>query len=471
MGTSLDLLISGGRVVLPFEREPVQCSIGVKGGRIAALIDDGLVPEAERHLRVDGLHVLPGLIDSHVHAREPGYTEREDFETCTRGAAAGGITTIIEQPVCDPPTASLDALVLKWELANRKAYVDFALYGGAGWQSLNNISELADAGVCAFKTFLGEPHVGREAEFEGLYVANDMQMVDVFAAVAETDVLQCVHAENSNIIQALERRLVDRGRISSTAYVEARPVYAEVEAIERCLTFAAHVGARIHILHCSCAEGVDRVSRARRHGLEASVETCPHYLCANDKHVERLGPFARIAPPLRDAEQNEALALRLARGDIDTVGSDHGPHMPEAKEKGWDNIFEAPAGSAGVEQMVPLMLTGVSDGRWTIADVANVLCHRVADLYGLSPKKGGIVLGSDADFTIVNVDEAWSLSDEKCQARARHSARLYDGWPVVGRTEMTIVRGHIVYDRGRFPMGIGFGEFVPRRGAPNPIGR
>ncbi|PYM17808.1 MAG: allantoinase AllB [Candidatus Rokuibacteriota bacterium] len=461
--THADLIVKSDRIAFP--EGMGQGALVVAGGRIVGVSDGGILPAARETIDATGQVVLPGVVDPHVHAREPGLGDREDFRTCTRGAAAGGVTTIIEQPVSIPSTWNVERLREKKALASRKCIVDWALYGGAGITSLDHIEAMAKEGVCAFKTFLHEPYPGREREFEGLYSTDDGALLEVFGKVAKTGLLECVHAENNAIIAWNEKKLQAAGRVDPLAYVEARPVVSEVEAISRCMLFAEATGVRLQVLHVSCAEGIELIRTAKQRGTPSvTAETTPHYLWANEEQVQKLGPYARISPPIRTREQNERIWQLLREGWVDTIGSDHGPHTKASKEAGRENIFKASAGGAGIETMLPLMLHGVNQGKVDLFRLSKLMSENTARLYGLYPKKGTLRVGSDADMVIVDMERERTFKNTELQVLAKDAALLWHGWTVKGVPVTTIVRGNVVYHEGRFPAEEGYGQFVPYQG-------
>jgi allantoinase len=458
----MDLIIKSDNIVFPDYID--KGVLYVKDEKIVGLSQCGTVPKTAELIDATNKVVFPGVLDPHVHAREPGTEQREDFFTCSCGAAAGGVTTILEQPLSVPPTWNVDHLLAKKKLASEKSIVDFALYGGAGITSLEYIESLAAEGVCAFKTFLHAPPLGREKEWEGIYSTNDGALIEVFERVATTGILECVHAENDAIITWLEQKMRAKGRVDPMAYVEASPVVSEVEAIQRCALFAEYTGVRLHVLHVSCAEGIEIVKEKKERGHKnMTVETCPHYLCINDEHVKKMGPYARIKPPIRTKSQNERIWKLLANGWVDTIGSDHGPHTKESKERGWKNIFKASSGTAGVEQMLPIMLTGVNEGKCNLNLLSKVMCENVAKLYGLYPKKGSIRIGADADIIIIDLNKRHTFRAQDFRVKAKDGAMLYDGLQVIGMPETTIIRGKVVFHKGEIKVPRGYGQFVARQ--------
>jgi len=439
----------------------VRADISIRDGRIAALTDDRDSPASQEEIDATGRIVLPGLIDPHVHMREPGAEEREDWQTGTAAAAAGGVTTVLEMPVSVPPTSTVDAFQIKRRIAEQKAVVDFGLYGGAGITNLEQIPRLAEAGAVAFKTFLHEPYPDRVAEFQGIYATDDGALLDIFRAVERTGLVQCVHAENNGIIEHRTRQLRAAGQVGPRAHGESRPVIAEVEAVSRTMLLAAEAGVRLNLCHVSSASAVEVAEEyRRRRRARVTIETCPQYLLLNEEDVVRLGPYAKISPPIRSEPERARLWGLFAAGVVDTIGTDHAPHVRAAKERGWADIFEAPAGAPGLETMLPLLLTRVAEGALTLEALANVASARAARLFGLHPRKGGIRVGADADLVVVDLERTQTLDSARMYTKQREAAKLFHGRKVQGVPVMTLVRGQVVMRDGEVVGAPGHGRLV-----------
>jgi dihydropyrimidinase/allantoinase len=456
--SKVDLVIKGGRIVRSDQVFTADIAIG--DGKILGIMDGSWSPQADEVIDASGKVVMAGGIDPHVHSREPGITERDDFTTCTMAAAAGGVTTILEQPISIPPVNSVESFVYKKGLASSKAVVDFALYGGAGSTSIPHVQAQAMEGAVAFKTFLHAPSPGREAEFEGLYATDDGALLDVFSEVAKTGRVQCVHAENNGIIQYRIQKLREQGRVDPMAHGESRPVVAEVEAASRVIHFAKETGVRLNLCHISSGSAVAEAHRAKQEGYPVTVETCPHYLFQTEEAMRTLGPYAKINPPLRSREEQEKLWMYLSKGAVDTIGSDHGPHLPEHKERGWEDIFAAPSGVSGLDTMLPLLLNAVNEGRLGLQKLTQLVSENVARMYGIYPQKGTVQPGSDADLIVVDMQKAMVIDPGRMYTKQREAARLFAGWRTQGTIVMTLVRGRMVMKDGVVVGKPGGGQFV-----------
>lgn len=453
-----ELLITGGTVVTPAGEE--RLDIAVAGGRIAALSLPGASPAAAERIDATGLVVLPGVIDTHTHLRDPSRNEREDFASGTAAAAAGGITTLLEMPVSSPSVHTADILRARVAIAEPKAYIDFGLYGGAAGDNLGDIAGLAAAGVCAFKSFRTRTPAGREPEFKGICCPDPADYFRALQAVASTGLAAAVHAEDAWLIDGLSADLRASGENGPLSHPRARPAIVEEASVAQCLALARAAGARLHIVHCSSPHSVDLITAARRAGQPVTVETCPQYLFVTDALFERHGPYAKTNPPLRPAELVAGLWERLQRGEIDFVCSDHSPFLAEEKEPHWNDMWAVPPGAPGLEALVPLMLTAAADGRLTLAQLAALTSGNAARIFGLQPRKGVIRAGADADFTIVSLDGESRMDTSRWKTRAQGTARMWDGLPLRGRVTHTVVRGRTVARNGEVVGAPGWGRFI-----------
>jgi len=443
----VDLVVKGG--ILVTSSYMVRATIVIDNGKIVSICSDGATSDAERVIDAAGLHVLPGIIDGHVHFREPGLTYKEDFGSGSIGAAAGGVTFVIDMPNVNPPTSDPVSLKQKVELASSKSYVDFGIIGVILPTNLNQITSLAEAGVIGYKIFMGET-IG------GLPSPNDGEIIEAFQRVAKTGLRVGVHAENRAIIDHLTKKLKNEGRIDPLAHLESRPAIAEAEAVQRAILFEKPFRTKLHIYHMSSKEAVEIVRRAKHDGLPVSCETCPHYLLLDGvEGLTKLGSLLKMNPPVRTKEHGEALWRGLKDGTVDAIATDHSPHTREEKLK--PNIWEAIAGFPGVETLVPLMLTQVNDGRLSLTELVKVMCENPARLWGVYPKKGTIRVGSDGDLTIIDLREESVIKAENLHSKSKLTP--FDGFKVKGMPVYTIVRGNIMMEHGEI-VGKPKGEWV-----------
>ncbi len=426
-----DLVIHGGIVVSP-EGERA-ASIAVRDGRIVAVGTADAMPAARETFDASGLHILPGAIDVHVHFRDPGYTHKEDFESGTAAAAFGGVTTVFDMPNTIPTVADAASLAAKHAIAGAKAHVDYGLYAVLGEESLDHIPELIEGGIIGFKLYMGNT-------FGRIPSPSTGAMLEAFELVAPTGKRVGLHAETNSIMERRQARLTESGRTDALAHLASRPAVVAVEAVARAAILAEWTGARIHILHISSAAELQPLRDAKARGVDITGETGPHYLMLGAEDYERWGGIIRVNPPVREAANQGPLWAALMDGTIDMVATDHAPHTPEEKTRA--DIWSVDCGFPGVESQMPLMLTEVAAGRYSLSDYVKWSAANPAKVWGLYPRKGVIQSGADADFAFVDLKHQWVLDDEKLQSRSKISP--WHGRAVTGLPVHTMVRGRFV---------------------------
>ena len=456
----LDLLLKNGNVYL--DGHFTYADIGVKGGRTVFVASPGTYTEAEQTLDLTGQYVIPGAIDTHMHVRDPGHTERGNFYTETLAAAAGGVTTIMEHPISVPPQYNVEILENRIRRAEAQCVVDFCFYGAAGGEFPEEITKLAaDGRIVAYKTFLHAAPEGREQEFRGLTMADDGELMAGMRELAKTGLICAFHAEDNDLIQYNIRKMKAEGRTSGRDHALSRPVIAEVQSVERVLRFAGETGARVEIAHVSTPQAMELIRQAKRSGLDVYAETCPHYLFLNEDALEKFGPFAKCNPPLRKQELVDQLWEYVVDGTVDYIGSDHSPFLYEEKTKGLKDIFAAVSGFPGVDLRLPLMLNAVKEGKITLERVTELLCENPAKIFGIFPQKGTIRPGADADFAVFNFDHTMTVDKKKNYSHARDIAIPYDGWKLNCQVSYTILRGRILMRDGVVDEGAkAYGQLV-----------
>jgi allantoinase len=445
----MDLLIKDAKIFT--QSGIVEGCIGVDEGKVAAIGREAQLQKAEETIDAAGNLILPGLIDLHVHFRDPGSPEREDFTSGTCAAAAGGVTTVMDMPNTVPPTVSAEAFREKRKTAEAKAVVDFAICGGAGVGSLGNMLEVANEGAVAFKTFM-------TSRFEELFSGDDATLLAILRQVAKSNVPCFVHAEDQAIMNAKLSTLKKAGRLDSMAHAESRPPLAEAHGALRALHLASETGARLHLVHTSVPEVVEFASWAKGKGQSVTVETCPQYLLLTQDSLAERGPYAKVDPPLRSENDRQRIWNMFVQGQIDTLGSDHAPYAVKEKEAGRSNIFEAPSGSPGVETTLPLMLNCVSRGLLSIQRLIQVFSETPAKTAGLFPQKGTLQVGTDADMVIVDMKQERAIKGDSLHSKQKYS--LFEGWRCKGWPVLTIVRGMVVAKDGEIRAMPGYGKFV-----------
>ncbi|MFQ5972429.1 MAG: allantoinase AllB [Alphaproteobacteria bacterium] len=432
---TVDLVIHGGRVVHP--DGVVEANIAVNDGRITAIGDEAVLPRAEKALDAAGMYVLPGAIDSHVHFREPGHAYKENWRSGTAAAACGGVTTVLEMPNTHPPTASVEALAQKLELARRQAHVDFGVYALLDEHNIDELTALGSKGAAAFKCYMGNT-------FGEVMAPSDGAMLEGFEVLARLGLRCAVHAENASILARRQKRVEGAGRTDPLAHPAVRPEVCEGEAVGRAIAFAEWTGARLHIAHVSTRDAVPLIRDAKARGVDVTAETCPHYLLLSTDDMAHLGGVMRINPPVREPGHAEALWQALDDGTIDMIATDHAPHQPE--EKTSPNIWQCQCGFPGVETQMRLMLTEVDRGRMAITDYVRWVAANPARAWGLYPRKGVLQPGADADIVVVDMERRETIDQDRLHSLSRISP--WHGRPVKGAPVHTIVRGGIVVEDG-----------------------
>ena len=434
-----DLVLRSQRVVLPDGEQPA--AVCVSGGVVAAILAYDAPASAARDVELGSLAVLPGLVDTHVHINEPGRTEWEGFESATRAAALGGVTTLIDMPLNSiPPTTTPDALAEKRATAKERISVDVGFWGGAVPGNRSELAGLHDAGAFGFKCFLADSGV---PEFPAL---DAVEFEATARRTAELGALLIVHAEDQHALDNANRGAA-APVTQFAAFLASRPDAAESAAVAQVLAVARRTGARVHILHLSSAECLAVIEEAKAGGVRVSVETCPHYLHFAAEEVPDAATEYKCCPPVRSAANRERLWTALDSGLIDFVVSDHSPCTPELKQRTTGDFAIAWGGIASVQLGLPVVWTEARRRGWTLKRVAELMSLRPADFVGL-PHKGRIAVGCDADLVVFDPDAQFTV-DGSALAH-RHPLTPYQGATLTGVVQATYLRGRIVDDK---PLG------------------
>ncbi|MHB8568188.1 MAG: allantoinase AllB [Nitrososphaerales archaeon] len=440
---SFDLVVRGGRILT--HSGILEAQICITDGKITA-IEKGNV-DSSHTIDARGSLVLPGLIDPHVHFRDPGLTHKEDFTSGSMGAAAGGVTSVFDMPNTAPPVTDSSRFKEKLEAIRSKSVVDYGVIAAAGPGNLTKIRELAQAGAVAFKTYTISPTGVNREEYGGWCATDSGQLLLTMQEVKKTGLVHCIHAESDSSVACLTHELHEEGRKDPMAHYDSRPNFAEEEAVSDALIIANVTKSKLHIVHLSASESLDLLASAKSRGVNASAETCPQYLYFTKEILNERGPYGKYNPPSRNSEDPQALINGLSAGVIDMVATDHAPHTKDEKETGWKDIFSAPPGTPGVETRLPLLLTLASRGALNLFLIPALTSEAVAKRFGLYPRKGSLNVGSDADLTIVDYDEEWVIKAAKLQTKAWECV-LYDGMKVKGKVKYTLLGGQVVFEEG-----------------------
>lgn len=448
MAGRVDLLVRNGTVVTADATFPADVAIADE--KFAAIAAPGTLDvTAAEVYDARGKQVLPGVIDGHVHFREPGLEHKEDFGSGSLAAVMGGVTTVVDMPNTKPPTDRPENVRLKQRLAEEKSYCDFAIIGVVVQENVDQIEPMAEAGVVGYKCFLGETIGNIPAPDDGM-------LLDGLRAVARTGLRIGFHAENNEIMQHLIRQAKAQGRTDALAHVDTRPALAEVESIQRMGLFARHTGTKIHIFHLSSRDGLDMIDEWRAKGVDVTCETGAHYCFLTAEDMRRLGSLLRMNPPVRESGHGETLVRGLVEGRVNAIATDHSPHTKEEKLN--DDIWKAISGFAGVEVSVRLFLTyGVNAGRMTLRQLARATSEGPAKLWDIYPRKGAIRIGSDADLTIVDLERSGVIAEARLHGK--NNLGPFEGHRTKGEAVATIVRGHIVMRDGQL-VGTAGGRMV-----------
>jgi dihydroorotase len=424
MAFTADMILKGGTVVN--HAGVGQRDVVISAGRIAGIGSFG-AEQAGEVIDCRGLHILPGVIDSQVHMREPGAEHKEDLETGGRAAAMGGVTGVFEMPNTNPSTVTAEALSDKVRRASNRMYCDFAFYMGGTRENTHQLRELERLPGCAgIKVFMGSS-TGELLVEDDAGIANILKNISRRAAF---------HSED-------EFRLNERKGERRAGDPASHPVWRDAEAArtctERLLRLARQAGKRIHVLHVSSADELPLLAPNKD---IATVEMTPHHLTFSADDYAKLGTLLQMNPPVRGAEHRESLWQALASGITDVLGSDHSPHTREEKQKPYP---QSPSGMPGVQTLVPIMLDWVNKGRLTIERFVDLTSHGPSRIFGMA-RKGRIAEGYDADLTVVDLKRRSQITNGWIESRSKWTA--YDGMMVTGWPVGTFVRGRRVMWNG-----------------------
>jgi allantoinase len=454
----LDLAIKGGTVVT--ETGSFEADVGIEQDKIALVTRSGVLPPARRELNAEGMLVLPGAIDIHFHVRAPAHPERGTFATETAAAVAGGVTTVLEMPISMPGCARRDILESRKELGLSQAYSNFGLYGAPGLLDRDEILGMAEAGACGFKIFTHSAPPERVDEFLGLCIEGEDDQFRALELIKETGLLTSFHAENERLIHLFDSRMRATDRRDFAAFTESRPPVVEALSVAQLVVLCEAVDTHVHIAHVSGEWPLRVLEEGKSRGLPLTGETCPHYLLFTEEDMERHGPFAKIKPPLRTTEDQDALWNGLFTGSLSAITTDHSPFTLAEKEQGLDDIWKSQIGSPGVEALVPFVMTEALEGRIMLEQAVQFVCSQPARLFNLYPQKGQIQPGSDADILVYDPRESGTIDSRRWFTRARDIERLYHGRPRRGQVYATIVNGVVAFEDEALLGEQGIGRFV-----------
>lgn len=421
-----DLALVNGEVFV--EGKLINTNVYVKDGKIAG-IWDGQKP-ASKKIDCTGLWILPGMIDSHVHFRQPGMEEKEDWITGSKAALAGGVTTVIDMPNTNPPLTTVAGIAEKKKLAE-KGTVNYAFHFGATADNLEEMEKATE--IVGFKVYMG-------SSTGSLLLTDRDKLLAVFKLAAKKKIPAVVHAEDDTLIKKATEEMKKQGRNDPIVHSEARPVEAAVQAVKTALELTEKAGNRLHLLHITTAAEIELIAEAKKRGIKVTFEACPHHLFYNKEAMKKMGNYLKMNTPLRGEADRRVIYAALKDGSVDTVGTDHAPHTRAQKDK---PFWEAPSGVPGVQTCLPLLLSEVAKGELSLKRVVSLYSEKPAEIFGFK-KKGKITKGYDADLAIVDPNKEYVIKDEDQYTKCGWTP--FNDWKVKGKIELTIVGGKIAYD-------------------------
>jgi len=456
---NIDLIIEGGTVYTPHGH--FKADIAVDDEEILAIGSKSSFPSARRTIDATGLCVLPGLWHTHCHFREPGHTAKEDFESGTKAAAAGGITCCLDMTNNDPHPTTLENFELKVETVQNKSYLDFGIYGGGLFPE--EVEKLAKAGAIGIKIF-NTRHIKEVYPYiSELGVIDHGLLYELYEAVADTGLVCSVHHDDPEWCKRMTfRDYIDKGKTDSRAYMEAYEKgymygHGMVGGLAASLYYAHLAKVRLYVLHLGVMPvGAYEMVRHAKQELDQVVygELEATSMLMTREQAEKVGPFTYLW-----AHSPEEARKTLANGVTDVMVVEHAPHTPEEVNPGGEDNFSVPLGITGAQEFIPLMLDQVNSGILTLEDLARFCSENPAKIFGIYPKKGTIQVNADADFTIVDMGKKAVLTGKEMYSRTGFTS--WEGMEVSGMPVYTIVRGRVIMEDGKIVAEPGLGRFVP----------
>lgn len=433
-----DILVKGATILS--SEGKIITDLAIKDGKIDKIAST-LEEAASEIIEAQGLLLMPGVIDTQVHLREPGLTHKEDLETGGRSAVLGGVTTFLEMPNTNPPTTTPESIAVKVDLASGRSYANFGFFMGATDSNLESLKRVADVKGCSgIKIFLGSS-TGDLL----LYDAKILRQI-----FRETTGMIAIHSEDEE--RLIERKPIRDAATSPLAHPEWRDMHSALDSTIRVVGLAREEKRSLHILHITTKEEIDFLAQNKD---LMTVEVTPQHLTLHSPDCyERLGTLAQMNPPIRTKDHQDGLWKGLTDGTVDVIGSDHAPHTLEEKNRGYPN---SPSGMPGLQTTLPLMLNHVSKGKLTLERMFDLLCKRPSELYNLH-SKGDIKEGLDADLVLVDLKREHVLKNAEMATKCGWSP--FDGMKVTGMPIKTIVGGKIVMSEGKI-IGTPNGQPIP----------
>ncbi len=427
----VDLCLKNGKI--PTKNSLVEGSVAIDDGKIVSISKKSSLPDSDETIDVEGKLILPGIVDPHVHFRDPGYPEKENFSTGSKAAAAGGVTTVCDMPNTSPQTDSREKFREKKAIGDKKSYIDFGLHGMLT-SSIEEGEKLLEDGAVSLKLY---PEICDDS---------------IISEITNEEGIITIHPEDTSFLNEEDSGDVDD-------FIASRPDKAEVSEIFKILSTVSNI--QPHFCHITTEESLNTIAKAKC-DKNVSCEVTPHHLFLDRSHLREYGTIAKTYPPVRSELDKEKLISGLEKGLIDIIATDHAPHTREEKEKG---MIEAPPGIAGIETSLPLIFTLVKEGKLSLSRLIESMCLYPARIFGLRNEnnvpKGVLTPGADADIVVLNQNKTWEIKGKNLHGKTKFTP--FEGEKVKGKPELTLVRGEKVYKKGKILGEKGYGKFFPRK--------
>jgi len=453
----MDIIIKNGTVITALET--YKADVGIKNGKVS-VISENIDYEGAKIIDATGMYILPGAIDAHTHLAMPfgGTVSADNYESGTRAAACGGVTTVFDFAMQKKGDGIIQTVKGRDAICAPLACVDYAFHVAITDMTDEVLEEFEPAveyGLPSFKLFM-------VYKKEGLMV-NDAVLCKALERSKETGSLISVHAENPDLIDMRTQQYIKDGKTSAWYHYMSRPEFVEAEADKRAIHWAKSLNAPLYIVHLANSEGMDEVKRARSEGYEIYAETCPQYLhFTSEVYTREDGRNFVCSPPIKGIESQKALWKGINTGDVATIATDHCPFQSYEKDWGKDNFTKIPNGCMGIENMYPYMLSQANKGIISFNKVVELCSTNPAKIFGCAPQKGTITPGSDADIVIYDPNKEFVVSKDNMHSDVDHT--IWEGTKVKGYPIMTFSRGKIVFENGNFVGEPGWGKFIKRKG-------
>lgn len=431
-----DMIITNGNIVEP--ERVYKANLGIIAGKIAAITTENF--PAKVTIDAEGKYIFPGMIDTHVHLNDPGFTWREDLEHGSAAAAVGGTTTILDMPLQNEPALTSAAIyATKDKVFKSRSSVDYAFWGGLVADNLEDFVAMNEAGAIAFKAFIGPVSPDYSTVDMGT-IRQALQEIQKFNGLAG------FHCEDISIIFKEQDRVKKEGRDTLEAYLETRPIIAEVIATQNIIDLAREIGAKVYICHVSCPEVASIIKKAQSEGISVTGETCSHYLVFTEEDVINKGTLFKCSPPLRSKEKQEELWSYVIDGTLSCLGSDHSPCRLDEKDLATHGALGAWGGISGLQSLLQVLFDQVVSRRNHSPSLIARMILSAAKTFSIDHCKGSLTLGLDADFVIIDPQKEWKITSESLLYLNQHSA--FVGLEGKGLPVLTVLRGQVIAKDG-----------------------